>query len=101
MTNKKLPSGLEPKGSTPTFTEDTLPAALLAEHALAPGRWGVLHLVEGRTWFVDLTTGKEHHIKAPGTVTIEPEAPHKLRLDGPIRCRIDFYRELQPASSSA
>ena len=88
----ELPPGLVAKGSSPTFTEDTLPAALLKEHALAPGRWGVLNLLRGSVWFVDLTPGEERYIEAPGTIIIEPEAPHKLRLDGSMSCRIDFYR---------
>lgn len=92
MPSKDIPLGLTLKGSSPTFTEDSLPAALLEEHALALGRWGVLHLVEGNAWFINLATGEEHYIEAPGLVNIEPEVPHKLRLDGPMRCRLDFYR---------
>ncbi len=93
MENQKLPPSLTAKGSTPVFCEDTLPAALLAEHALAPGRWGKLHLLAGHAWFINLATAEEHLLEAPDSVIIEPEAPHKLRLDGALRCRIDFYKE--------
>ena len=35
----QLPDGLVPGAASPTFTQDTLPAALQAEHTLAPGHW--------------------------------------------------------------
>jgi tellurite resistance-related uncharacterized protein/hemoglobin-like flavoprotein len=81
-------------GSSPTFDEKTVPTALSEEHALAPGRWGVLQLMEGSVFFVDLESGDESHLTAPDLVVIAPEAPHKLRLDGPLSCRIDFFREM-------
>ena len=88
-----LPSNTEPKGSSLTFSRDTVPGALQSEHALAPGRWGVLHVLEGSVVFIDLATGTEHALEAPVDHVIAPEVPHKLRLEGPLECRIDFFRE--------
>ena len=92
MTNQP-PDGLVPSGASPTFTQDTLPAALQAEHTLAPGHWAVLNVLEGRLRFVNLETGEERLISAPDLVTIHPGLPHRVALEGPLRCRIDFYRE--------
>ena len=88
-----LPDGLIPSHSSPIFNQDTIPDALQAEHALAPGHWGVLHVLEGRLRFVNLETGDRHVISAPSLMTIHPQIPHRVAVDGPLRCRIDFYRE--------
>ena len=90
---EKLPEGLAPAGQSRTFDASTVPEALTHEHALAPGRWGTLHILEGSVFFIDLRTGIEREVNAPDQVVIAPEAPHKLRLAGPISCRIDFFRE--------
>lgn len=93
-----LPNGLVPGGTSPVFTQDTLPDALQAEHTLAPGHWAVLNVLEGSLRFVNLETGEERLISAPDLVTIHPGLPHKVAIEGRLRCRIDFYRE-PPAGS--
>lgn len=87
------PDGLIPSRSSSTFTQDTLPATLQAEHTLAPGHWAVLNVIEGSLRFVNLDTGEECLISAPDLVTIHPGLPHRVALEGRVRCRIDFYRE--------
>ncbi len=96
MTNQP-PDDLIPGHSSPVFTRDTLPDALQAEHTLAPGHWAVLNVLEGSLRFVNLETGGEQSITAPAKVTIQPGLPHKVAIEGPLRCRIDFFRE-PPAS---
>ncbi len=93
MTNR-LPEGLLPGGTSPVFTEDTLPAALQAKHTLAPGHWAALNVLEGSLRFVNLDTGEDRLISAPDRVTIHPGLPHRVALEGRLRCRIDFFREL-------
>ncbi|MDE2783985.1 MAG: DUF1971 domain-containing protein [Gemmatimonadota bacterium] len=92
MTNQ-LPAGLVPGGTSPVFTQDTMPDALQAEHTLASGHWAVLHVLEGSLRFVNIGTGEEQLISAPDRVTIRPGLPHRVALEGPLRCRINFYRE--------
>ncbi len=89
----QLPDGLVPSRASPIFTQDTLPDALQREHALAPGHWGVLNVLEGSLRFVNLETRKTRTISAPGRVTIHPQTRHHVTVDGPVRCRIDFFRE--------
>ena len=94
MATDRLPPGLLPAGSSLEFTSDTVPDALQKEHALGPGHWGVLHVFAGEVCFVDLVTGAESTVAAPDHAIIRPEAPHHLRVTGPVRCRIDFFRKL-------
>ena len=93
MTIEGMPSGVVPAGASLEFTRDTLPNALQKEHALGEGHWGVLRVLEGSLVFVDLASGNEQVVEAPDSVVIQPRLPHKVVLGGPVRCRIDFYRE--------
>lgn len=88
----ELPEGLIRAGGTPEFTQDTIPAGLLAAHALAPGRWGVLQVSAGALVFVDEATGEEELISAPDRHVIMPEMRHHVRVSGPVTFRIAFYR---------
>lgn len=93
MMHQRLPDGLAPMGCSPTFTMETVPAALQSRHALGAGRWGVLQLLTGSVTYVDLDEDVRHTISAPDLVVIGPEAPHKLELVGPLTLRVDFFRE--------
>ena len=89
----RLPDGLVPGGASPVFTQDTLPDALQAEHSLGPGHWAVLNVLEGSLRFVNVESGEERVISAPDRVTIRPGMPHRVSIEGTLRCRIDFFRE--------
>ena len=93
MVQGKLPPGLSPSGGSLNFTESTIPEALQREHALAAGRWGMLHVLEGRLRFVDMSSGVERVLEAGDVQVIHPEWPHRVVVEGVVRCRIDFFRE--------
>ena len=94
MKEDHIPPGLVPAGNSLEFTEITIPDALLSEHSLAAGRWGVLNVITGSLKFVDLETKEERTVSASGQVIIRPEASHHVALTGALRCRIDFFREV-------
>ena len=89
----RIPTGLVPSSGSLNFTETTIPNALQRKHELGAGHWGVLHVFEGSLRFANLTIGLERSVKAPDLVTIHPQIPHKVIVTGPMRCRIDFFRE--------
>lgn len=93
MTIDRMPPGLAPAGSSLNFTTETIPEALQREHALGPGHWGVLHVFDGSLRFVELDTGRERLVGAPGLVIIQPQAPHRVVVEEAVSCRIDFFRE--------
>jgi|GEM_PF-1864258 len=86
--------GLIPSGESREFTDTTLPQALLRSHALTDGNWAVLRILRGCVTFVDLGKDEICELVAPCTVTIEPESPHRLELNGPVRLRLHFCRKL-------
>ena len=60
----------------------------------------MLHVFEGSIRFLNLSgAGDERTVVAPDLIVIHPEAPHRVALDGPLRCRIDFFREPDSESS--
>ena len=89
----RLPPGLVPSSGSLNFTRDTMPEALQREHALADGRWGVLHVFEGSLRFVELDTSDERVVSAPDLIVIRPRQAHRVILGDVLRCRIDFFRE--------
>ena len=93
MEHEELPAGLVSSGGTPEFTEGTIPEALQREHALGPGRWGVLQVLEGSLRFVDMSEGGERVLKESDQVVIRPESPHRVVVGDVVRFRIDFFRE--------
>ena len=100
MADSPMPSNLVPSGGTPVFNQDTIPDALQKEHRLAEGNWGLLNVLGGKIRYVDLESLEEEIIAAPGHVTIRPEAPHRVAIEGPVEFKIDFYREPQPGTES-
>ncbi|MEM7306070.1 MAG: DUF1971 domain-containing protein [Planctomycetota bacterium] len=94
MTQKRIPDGLAPQGSSPLFTNETIPPALLEPHTLPAGKWAVLHLLCGNLTYVDLADGSRLEISAPELVTIAPRTPHRLELTEPMVARVDFFQEV-------
>lgn len=93
MAIDRIPPDLIPSSGSHVFTQDTVPEGLKKEHKLASGHWGVLHVFEGSLKIVDIESGQERTLVAPDLVTIHPEAPHRVSADGPVSCRLDFFRE--------
>ena len=99
MAIDRIPPGLIPSSGSIAFTEGSIPDALQKEHKLAAGHWGVLHVFEGSLNFVDIASGEQRAVSAPDLVTIHPEAPHRVEVEGPVSCRVDFFREPDAGSS--
>ena len=91
-----LSDGLEPYKRTATFTEDTVPAGLLAEHSTKVGVWGLIHIEEGKLRYV-VTDPRRASTEAmltpecePGIV--EPTILHRVEPVGAVRFHVQFLR---------
>jgi tellurite resistance-related uncharacterized protein len=88
----ELPETFEPYTQTPEFTERTIPSALGANHATAPGVWGKIFVIEGRLRYQpgapapDITLSRE----APGIIV--PEVRHSVHPIGAVRFYVEFWR---------
>jgi len=91
-----LPPGLAPYRRSATFTEATVPAALLRDHDSKEGSWGLIHVEDGalryripaprRAAFETILSPDP----APGL--IEPTIRHNVEPLGPVRFHIEFWR---------
>ena len=97
MPRGPLPEGLVASGNPLEFTDADMPNALLREHALGQGHWGVLRVLEGTMTFVDMGTNEEFPVSAGESVPIHPQEPHRVIVNGPVRCRLEFYAERNPS----
>lgn len=77
---------------TPDFTDETMPAALRADHTTKPGVWGRIVVSEGRLRYVvdRLRCVRELAPGEPGIVV--PEVPHRVEPLAPTRFHVEFLR---------
>ncbi len=99
LNSDTMPIGLELVRTTPTFTETTVPAALLASHKTAKGVWGRLLVHSGELNFTfEDQLDQVHHLTTGGHVDIAPQRPHHLTVGGPSTFAVEFYRLASEAS---
>ena len=90
---RSLPSGLTAYKQTPEFTEATVPAALLRDHATKAGVWGLIHVTAGTLTYRIKATGEEHRLTPatpPGVVA--PEELHSVEPAGAVCFHVEFWR---------
>jgi len=90
---KPLPKSLVPYKRTPDFTEETVPAGLLRRHTTKAGVWGRICVLEGELLYRILEPTFEHHVLEPGCDgVVEPNVPHEVEPEGPVRFYVEFLR---------
>jgi len=86
------PADLAAYKRTPDFSETTIPAGLLRDHATKDGVWARLHVLEGRLQFVDQEGGGEHLLDSGPHALIFPGRLHHVVPIGPVRFFVEFCR---------
>jgi tellurite methyltransferase len=85
-----MPEAAREYKRTATFTEETLPAALRADHRTKPGTWARIVVEAGALEYH--VRGRVHRLE-PGRVgLVEPEQPHHVRPLGAVRVHVEFWR---------
>ena len=88
-----LPSDASMYRQTAEFDEHSLPAGLRNRHALKPGTWGRIVVLEGRLRYVIEQEPIAAFVLSPELPGIvEPEVLHHVEPEGRVRLRIEFYR---------
>lgn len=88
----RLPEGMARYASSAMFDETSAPAALQSEHTTKAGTWALLEVLSGA---IDYVVPSRDHVLPVGAgeaAAIEPELVHHIRLNGPVRFRVGFYR---------
>ena len=87
---------LESYKRTPTFTENSVPAGLLAEHSTKEGVWGLIHVTQGRLryFITDPRREPEEYVLDPGTEpgVVEPTILHRVEPMGSVEFQVEFLR---------
>ncbi len=91
---KVLPNHVEHYKSTPSFTQDTVPGALLADHHTKAGVWGLLNVESGNLKYVITANSphEEHILSAGDTAVIAPEELHYVEPIGKVTFHVAFHR---------
>lgn len=93
----KLPEGAKSYKRTATFTEKSVPAALLADHSTKPGTWGLIHVEQGHLRYAVTDPAREpaERIVTPDTPPglVEPTILHHVEPLGKVRFHVEFFRE--------
>ncbi len=91
-----LPLGAECYNRTATFTEESVPPALLREHSTKPGTWGLIRVEKGRLRYLvtDPTRPPFDTILTPEgpPAVIEPTILHRIEPLGAVRFFVEFLR---------
>jgi len=88
----ELPERARRVRSTPTWDQESMPAALRRAHRLGARTWGGLTVIEGRLRFSAATDPPVTLVLGPGSVqAIPPEVEHEVEPLGVVSFRIDFY----------
>ena len=86
---------LEPYRTIGPFDRASLPAGLLARHALKPAVWASLEVISGAIRFVwDMRPDAASEVlAAPAKILVPPEEIHHLEIEGEFALTITFMRE--------
>ena len=92
-----LPPGLEAYKQTATFTEVTVPAGLLSDHATKEGVWGLIEVASGKLRYLvtdPRQRNREQTLVAGGDAGIvEPTILHRVEPVGEVRFHVRFLRD--------
>ncbi|MYM22622.1 DUF1971 domain-containing protein [Duganella sp. FT135W] len=92
---KPIPAAIRHYRSSPEFNQDSVPTALLRDHATADGVWASVVVLEGSVRYAVTDAGAERadYLLTPAlSGTVLPRQVHHLEIVGPVRFRVDFYR---------
>jgi len=85
-----MPPGAAEYRRTATFTEETLPSALRADHRTKAGTWARIVVESGELDYH--VRGRVHHLVPGRPGLVEPEVPHHVTPVGAVRVHVEFYR---------
>lgn len=89
---KTLPVTVAPYQRTKTFTQDTVPKGLLADHSTKAGTWGVITVLEGKLKYTIPSTDEIVILDSETWGIVEPEVAHHVTPLGPVSFFVEFHR---------
>lgn len=99
MSHLRIPKNWTVQRSTPFFTKETVPAALLNHHNTAEGVFGQLCVMEGMVTYYGFANEEaaepelKVEIKAGQFATSPPQYWHKIELTDDAQFNINFWSD--------
>ncbi|WP_394148398.1 DUF1971 domain-containing protein [Shewanella atlantica] len=99
MSHLRIPANWTIQRSTPFFTRENVPAALLSHHNTAEGVFGQLCVMEGVVTYYGFADehAQEHEVKvvieAGNFATSPPQYWHRIELSDDAQFNINFWSE--------
>lgn len=88
----ELPDDATPYRHTRDFTEQTVPAGLLADHTTKRGVWGRIEVKQGRLHYRIPSLSYAVTLTPQSVGIVPPQLPHSVALSGPVVFRVVFCR---------
>ncbi len=91
----EIPEAFAPYKRTPSFTETSVPRALLANHTTKAGVWGRIHVERGELVYSieGASTGAQRLV--PGTQgVVVPEVEHRVEPRGDVSFYVEFWQKI-------
>ena len=98
--NEKLPLEQDKIGETPWLNEVTVLKPILNKHMAPKGKVGLVIVRKGSldyVWEDDLENVLTGDVEHP--IVIEPERYHHVIITGPVEFKIEFYKDVPPATT--
>jgi tellurite resistance-related uncharacterized protein len=90
---REVPDGHAAYRRTPTFDEDSIPAALTRAHTTKSGVWAQIHVLEGRLEYrMHAPFDTSEVVVAGASATVLPEIEHEVAPLGAVRFFVEFLR---------
>lgn len=90
----ELPPTHAPYRRTKTFTESTVPAALLSDHTTGAGVWALIHVERGELEYRVSGPAPRVQVLEQGTPgVVLPEVEHRVRPVDSVGFYVEFWRE--------
>ncbi len=88
----ELPEALSVCETTPEYSEKTIPLALRKNHVKYPGKWGIIHVLEGLLIYaVRSADTRQYELKQGEKGIIVPGMPHQLVASGSVSFYIEYF----------
>ena len=100
----ELPADVAAYFMTDTFSEATVPAALMKSHSTKLGVWALIHVREGQLAYrvTDPRRSPSDQVLTPGVPgVVEPTILHEVSPIGAVRFNVEFYRAPRAATKPA
>jgi tellurite resistance-related uncharacterized protein len=89
---ENLPPDVEAYRRTPSFTEHTVPQALLTDHRTKAGVWARIVVETGALLMRIAETGEQVHLEPGVDGVAAPEQAHRVELSSTAKFFVEFHR---------